>query len=162
MRAAAAGVVWAISIGSLGCRVQALPAVPVAPPVALTLFRADSGEFPMVAAALNERLDATYPEGPSVHRASVTLEEAQVAVGCADETPECWSALADPIKTSALLVAEVKSEGRLGVRVSLRIFDAGAQKTLRLAERVYDNPPAAVQGVPEIVAALSRAPQAEP
>jgi hypothetical protein len=126
----------------------------------MTVFRADDGELPEVAQALNARLEGTYPKGASVRYASVTLEEAQVAVGCTDDTPECWSAIADPIATSLVLVADVKGEGQRGVRISLRMFDAGAQKTLRLAERVFESASAAVEGVPDVVAAVA-APQVE-
>ena len=123
----------------------------------MTLFRADNDDLPEVVAALNTRLEGTYPQGPTVHYAAVTLEEAQLAVGCAESTPECWSAIADPIPTAALLVAEVTPEGTNGVRISLRLFDAAGQKTLRSAERVYESSAAATRGVVEVVNLISAA-----
>lgn len=138
------------------------PLQPLAPPLPITVFRADADEFPEVAAALNRRIEGVYPPGPTVHYAAVTLEDAQLAVGCVDATPECWSSLADPVSTSALLAAEARGEGRKGaVRLSLRLFDAAAQKTVRLSERVYGDAAAALEGVPWLVAGLA-APREEP
>ena len=154
-------VVMFAVLAATACRTPP-PVVPTRPPVPMTLFRADAEELPELTAALNTRIEGTYPQGPTVRYAAVTIEEAQLVAGCADATPECWSAIADPIPTSALLMAEVKPEGPGGeVRISLRLFDAGGQKTLRLSERVYGSAAQALEGVPDLVAALA-APREEP
>lgn len=132
------------------------------PPMPITVFRADADELPAVASALNRRVEGVYPAGAQVRYAMVTLEDAQLAVGCIDATPECWSALADPVHTAALLLAEARAEGHGdAVRLSLRIFDAAEQKTVRLSERVYGSAGAAIEGVPWLVAGLT-APPVEP
>ena len=127
------------------------PAVATRPPVPMTFFPADNEDYPDVVQALNVRLQATFPPGPTVSYAKVTLEEAQVAVGCSDATVECWNLVAEPIPTQSMLVAEVKKEGSAGVRLNLMIYDAAGGKTLRHAERVFLNAALAKDGVPEVV-----------
>ena len=117
----------------------------------MTFFPADNDEYPDVVLALNGRLQETFPRGPTVSYAAVTLEEAQVAVGCSDASVECWNLVAEPIPTQSMLVAEVKKDGPTGVRVHLMIYDAAGGKTLRQAERIYGSAVDAKEGVPEVV-----------
>ena len=127
----------------------------------MTIFDADNDDLKRIVDALNKRLHDTFPPSKNVVQAAVTLEEAQIAVGCVDSTPECWTAVADPIPTAALLIAEVKEEGAHGVRMGLRLFDAMGLKVLRLAERVYPGPDEALVGVDEVVDAFVKPQGAE-
>ena len=120
----------------------------------MTFFRADNDDCPQVVEALNARLEGTFPRGPTVNYAAVTLEEAQLAVGCGEPTVECWNALAEPIPTTALMVAEVNREGQKGIRIALRLYDALGQKMLRFAERAYGTQEEAMDGIPEVVDAF--------
>lgn len=143
----------ALAAAASGCHAPS-PANPTAALPPLTFFAAENPDLAGVAQALNQRLKQTYPVGPTVKHAAVSLEEAQIAVGCIEATPDCWAAVAKSVSAPALLLAEVSSDKQKRVHVVARIFNSDARSTLRVSEQTAANATDALAVVPRVVDAL--------
>ena len=136
-----------------GCHAPA-PANPTAGLPSLTFFAAENPDLPAVAQALNQRLQKAYPVGPSVKYAGVSLEEAQIAVGCIEATPACWAAVAKSVSAPALLLAEVSAQKDKRVHLVVRIFNSEGRSTVRVSEQTSANAADALGAVPKVVDGL--------
>lgn len=111
------------------------PAKP--PDEVLGVLPVTKGPYPKAALALDEAMQAASLPNMQRKVAGTPLDVAQLAIGCADATPECLAGLAKSLEANQLLTARVsRGSTRSEVRVEVLRTDA-AGATLGSASGTY-------------------------
>jgi hypothetical protein len=103
----------------------------------LAVVPVTKGQYPKAALALDEAMQAASLPNMQRKVAGAPLDVAQLAIGCADATPECHAGLAKSLEANQVLMARVsRGSTRSEVRVEVLRTDA-AGATLGSASATY-------------------------
>lgn len=145
-----------VGLAVTGCAHAHAPVGTGASKLTLAVLPAESDAFPGTAKSATESLVAAKVAGVDARVVSkVSLEVAQLAVECVDETPACYAAVGKSLAANRLLFARV-AKGTGGVAVTVVLFDVDAGSASATKTQVYPDEAAAKAGVAGLVAEATR------
>ena len=129
-------------------------AAPAAPPKKLAWLPVDMLDAPDVARTINDHLGRVKiaGAGDSV-KAAVSLETAQLAIECTEQTPTCYRAVGKSLGVDKMLWGELRRgpTPKKSISVTLALFDVRAGTPPKRVEKTFDDPQAANAGVAALV-----------
>jgi hypothetical protein len=119
------------------------------------MLSTESDTFPSVADAATGALAHARVAGVARTVAKkVSIEVVQLSIECVDATAACYDAAARSLSAGKLLFAQVDGD-QARPRVTITLFDA-ATNVPRATRRTFDSEAAAVAGVDNLVAEVTR------
>ena len=129
-------------------------AAPAQQPKKLAWLPVDMFDAPDVARTINDHLGRLKlpGTGDSV-KAAVSLEMAQLAIECTEQTPACYRAVGKSLGADQMVWGELRRgpTPKKSIRVTLALFDVRAGTPPKRVEKTFDDPQAARAGVAELV-----------
>jgi len=151
----------AASLCSVACASRHAPApvtpraaTPTVPPKKLAWLPVDVLDAPDVARTINDHLGRLkIPGAGDSVKAAVSLEMAQLAIECTEQTPACYRAVGKSLGADQMLWGELRRSPtpKKSIRVSLALFDVRAGTPPKRVEKTFDDPQAARAGVAALV-----------
>ena len=123
----------------------------------LAVMPVESYAYPRLARGLNGILhDIQVPGVEDYFLSKVTLEVAQLAIECVDQTNACWSAVGKSLTSDRLLMAQISVPSRKrhhdhSVALSVTYFDVSAQQPLHTVEKTFKSEEEALRGMKDVV-----------
>jgi hypothetical protein len=140
----------------LGCGGHApSPSTPPPPPppkIVLAVMPAESDVFPKAAQAASDALAGVHVGGVDETKVwKASLEVVQMQIECLDPSASCYAAAGKELHADRLLFAQITTEKKKQIAVTVTLFDVDTSAEQKQAHEVYANETAAVAGIPKLV-----------
>jgi hypothetical protein len=129
-------------------------AAPAAQQKKLAWLPVDILDAPDVARTINDHLGRVKIPGAGASvKAAVSLEMAQLAIECTQQTPACYRAVGKSLGADQMLWGELRRSPtpKKSIRVTLALFDVRAGTPPKRVEKTFDDTQAARAGVADLV-----------
>ena len=129
-------------------------AAPAPQPKKLAWLPVETLDAPDVARTINDHLGRIkIPGAGDSVKAAVSLEMAQLAIECTEQTPACYRAVGKSLGADQMLWGELRRgpTPKKSIRVTLALFDVGAGTPPKRVAKTFDDAQAARAGVGALV-----------
>jgi hypothetical protein len=129
--------------------------------VKLAVLPVESDAFPRLAKSINGVFHDIQVTGIEDYFLSkVTLEVAQLAIECVDQTNDCWVAVGKSLSSDRMLLAQIGAGGGSGsgkkkkdktLQLTVTYFDVATGQALHVANKSFKSEDEALRGMKDLI-----------